>query len=126
MEALCTGAFARKALQGLSDASSWRKGFVMRAILWALIAKSFTVLWDDEWLGEVTHLMSAMCIGHVLGGRRPLVREGGPISYEATPSAFFKPDPPPPPPPLGWPKTHLMSAMRMEQRTFSPVHRVLL
>jgi len=30
-------------------------------------------------------------IGHVPGGGRPLLREGGPISYEATPSAFFLP-----------------------------------
>ena len=29
-------------------------------------------------------------IGHVSGAGRPLLREGGPISYEARPSAFFQ------------------------------------
>ena len=29
-------------------------------------------------------------IGHVLGGGQPLWREGGPISYEARPSAFLQ------------------------------------
>ena len=32
-------------------------------------------------------------IGHIRGGGRPLLREGGPISYEATPSRCSRPNP---------------------------------
>ena len=42
------------------------------------------------------------------------MREGGPISYEATPSAFFQPDPPPPPPPPSTVSTVYCEVFRVE------------
>ena len=37
-------------------------------------------------------------IGHIPGGGRQPLREGGPISHEARPSKFLQPPPQPPPP----------------------------
>ena len=54
-----------------------------------------------KYLVEVAGVGAVEDEGRVLPrerGRRPHL-EGGPISYEAGPSAFFQPDPPPPPPP---------------------------
>ena len=43
-------------------------------------------------LGHGTsHYSQFTRIGHVPGGVQPLLREGGPISYEATPSAVRQP-----------------------------------
>ena len=43
-----------------------------------------------NWLVEVP---PSLALTHVPGGGRPLLREGGPITYKARPSAFFSPSP---------------------------------
>ena len=42
--------------------------------------------WPEVWFSRCGQFTR---IGHIPGGGRPLLREGGPISYETTPSAFF-------------------------------------
>ena len=55
---------------------------------------------DYEW-GWFSRCGHFTRFGQIPGGGRPLLREVGPISYEATPSAFSQPNHPPPPPPPG-------------------------
>ena len=45
----------------------------------------------NRWLHLFSRCSQCTRVGHVPGGGRPPLREGGPISYEARPSGFFQP-----------------------------------